>query len=379
MSVRRQVRFSLAILASSLLLNVLLVSCAAESPTGPPAAIDPELLAKLDAVTARLAAIEAKLDVQTDTLKRRFDTLAAKVALVPTTPGTPPAGPIAALQVAQIDSILALTSFLAHDVSSGSVELCGGIEAAGSGKVGPKADVKGEAVGSVGAWAGTGAFAGAKVDAKGGIEFELGAEVALSVEGCLPLGGEEPPARLMASGRANLMGADLHNTLSSAASQLGLTEARMSSTIGTLGSAMQSPGSLRLQDAVNMVPLAPGLQAMFSDPIGTLSAQIPAKLDEAVNTLCTRSWGSRVSVPLNTACDRIQGGAVDIGGLFTMMEQFPALQSTMATVGSRVSTVCGRVNTVGFTSLTIPNPLNIGPTPLFGPQRLFPNFTTIAC
>jgi hypothetical protein len=120
--------------------------------------------------------------------------------------------------------------------------------------------------------------------------------------------------------------------------------------------------------------------------MGALTGTIPARIDDAVTNLCNVNWGSRVATPIATACARINGGLPDIGGMFSMLEQFPAVQTTLTTVNTgltnvtnRLSTVCGRVNTFGNTSLTIPNPLSIGPDPLFGPSRLFPGFTSISC
>jgi hypothetical protein len=375
MSTTKKTHASLAVLAASLLLNFVLVSCAAES-TAPPQAMDQEVLARLDAVMTRLTAIEAKLDVQEDTMKARFDSLRSTITVGG--PGGGPVGGPSALVAAQVDSLVALASFIAHDITSGAWEVCGGAELALGGSSKTAAEVEGKALGSLGAWAGLGGFAGADIKTTRDLGLEIGLEGNIGIEGCVPLGAETPPARMIA-GQAHLIDQTLHSSLGAVTSQVGLTRERISQSFSTIGTAFQSPGTIRVQDAISILPLPSGLQAIMSDPVGRLSSEVPAKIDEALDALCTRNWGPRASTPIGTACDRIASNTGDIGGLFGMMEQFPQVQAAVSTVSDGVSTICTRMNSIGTRSLTIPNPLEIGPTNLFGPSRLFPSYTNMTC
>lgn len=372
MSVQRKVRVSLAVLASSLLLNVVLVSCAAES-TGPQGG-DPELLARLDAVMTRLTSIEAKLDAQAGTLATRFDGLDSTIASGMPVPGEPSGDPVSTLQVARVDSILALASYIANDLATPGWEYCGAVGVAVGLEAAAKLELEGEAVADIGAWAGTGAFAGVKLLGKGelGLGGDVGAEG--TIGGCMPVeAGPPPPSR-----QSSASGDNLRTVLANMSGQNGLTQSRAAASLGALSGVFQSPATMRVQDAGNFLPVPPGLSAAIADPMGTLSNGIPAKMDEALHSLCNRSWGPRVSAPIGTACARIVSNQLDIGGLFAMADQFPELQSAVSLVGNRVGTVCSRVNSFGHTTLTIPNPLPASSGPLYS-ARLFPNFTTVGC
>ncbi len=373
MSVRRSLTMTASLLAGSLLLNVLLVSCAAES-TGP-AGADTEILQRLDAVTARLAAIEAKLDSASVRTATRFDSLQTVVTAA--IAGDPT---LTTLQAAQLDSVVALASFIANDAASGGLEFCGNIEFGVEGTGLTKAEAKGEGAGHLGAWAGTGGFAGAKLEfaREYGIEVKVG--VPLSFGGCIPIGGGDPPSRaLRASLRAADGGPRLETSLTTLASQLGINETRINTAINTIGTAIQSPASLRVQDAVSLLPLPANLSGKLSDVTGTLSSELEAKAQEALGALCSANWGSRIGPPIQTACTSISSGSFNIGGFVSMAQDFPVVQQGVTLLTNRMQIFCGRVNSIGNTSLTIPNPLNIGPEPLFGPQRLFPNYTNVSC
>lgn len=370
MRVARPAAYTAALLAGSLLMNVVLVSCAAES-TG----LDDNaaVLARLDAMTARLATIEAKLDSSGARTIARLDSLQSGVTTIG---GTPTLSP---LQAAQLDSVVAIASFIANDAVSGGWEACVNVEAGLSGAIASKADATGEGAGSLGAWAGTGAFAGAKIDAKNEIGFEFNVDGGGSIEGCLPLGGEAPPARALRASMRSGDGARLEGTISTFTGQLGLTEARVEAALASLGSALSGSSVPRIQDISGIVPLPPLLANRLANPQSVLSGEVAGKVTDAINSLCSASWGSQLSSPVATACANINSGNVSIGGLYAIASQFPAVESALTTLQGRFSTACGRINTIGVTSLTIPNPLNIGPEPLFGPQRLFPSFTTVAC
>ena len=391
MATSNKSRAIIVALASSLLLNFIFVSCAAEV-TAPPAADVTEVLAKLDQVMTRLNAIEAKFDPQTTALNDRIDSL-GRVLLAADTAADTTIVAVGQGQIAKLDSIIALASYLATEESTGGAEVCVGLSAKGELTIGPQAEVKGEAAAHGGAWAGTGAYAGGKATGKVEVKFEGGVELPLGVEFCAPLGGENPPIRSTPASNAAGSLASQRTALINAATQLGITEARVMSSMGTLTTAFQSPLSMKLQDVKNLLPLPGGIANVINDPMGALSATLPTRMEEAMTSLCGVNWGTRVAGPISTACARINAGPLEIGGLFSMMEQFPAVQTTLTTVNaglatvttgltnatSRLATVCGRVNTFGNTSLTIPNPLSIGPEPLFGPTRLFQNFTSITC
>ena len=94
MSRARSIRLSLAVLASSLLLNVILVSCVAKAVLPPDpsgennggSGADPldnaELLARFDSVMARLTQIEAKVDQQAAQLQQQADAETAQTAKI---------------------------------------------------------------------------------------------------------------------------------------------------------------------------------------------------------------------------------------------------------------------------------------------------------
>lgn len=370
----RPLRYSVAILVSSLLLNVLFVSCAADQATGPRSEVNEEVLAKLDAVLARLTTIEAALAEQTDTLTDRLDTLTARVGTGGSTPGG--AG---GLDSARVDSILNLASFIAEDMTTAGWEICGGAALSLAGGAVTKGEAVGEGQGSLGAWAGTGGFAGAKVELKREYALEAALEGGVGLEVCAPISRDEPPIRREASARVVTTSANLETSLTGIATQLGLDESRVMGALNTIATGVQSPGSLRIQDAASLLPLPAGMSAVLSDPVGALTSEVPAKVDEAISLLCNSNWGSRVSAPINTACSRISANSVDIGGLFDMVDQFPALQSSLTTVSNRTGAICTRINSIGTASLSIPNPLSIGPDPFYGPRRLFPSYTGVSC
>jgi hypothetical protein len=379
-----QARVSVVVLALSLVLNFILVSCAAEA-TAPQPADNTEVLAKLDAVMARLTAIEGKFDPQTTALNNRIDSL-GRVLLAADTSADTMVVAVGEGQIAKLDSIIAIASYIANEQATGGTEACIGLSAKGELKVGPEAEAKGEGAADGGAWAGTGAYAGAKLSGKLDVSYEGSLELPMGVEYCAPLFGDSPPIRAVPASVSAPSLPSQRTALIDAVTQLGITDTRLMSSMGVLATAFQSPASFRLQDVGTILPLPGGLAGIVSDPMGALTATLPAKMDEAMSSLCTANWGPRVAGPISTACARINGGPLDISGLFSMMEEFPAVQTAITTVNTgltnvtnRLTTVCGRVNTVGVTSLTIPNPLSIGPDPLFGPQRLFPNFTNISC
>ncbi len=370
MRVARPAAYTAALLAGSLLMNVVLVSCAAES-TGLDS--DSEVLARLDAMTLRLAAIESKLDSNGARTIARLDSLQSGV----TTIGGAPT--LSSLQAAQLDSVVAIASFIANDAVTGGWEACANIEVGLEGAIASKAEAKGEGAGSLGAWAGTGAFAGAKIEASGEVGFEFKVAPGGSVEGCIPLGGDAPPARALRASLRSGSGSRLANSIGTFTSQLGLTEAKVEEALTSLGSSLTGSSVPRIQDVSGIIPLPPLLANRLANPQGVLSGEVAAKVTDAINSLCSASWGSQLATPIATACANINSGNVSIGGLYAMASQFPAVENALSVLQGRFSIACGRINNVIGASLTISNPLNIGPDPFFGPQRLFPNLTAIAC
>jgi hypothetical protein len=372
MQLPRNAALTASLLAASMLLNVTLVSCGAE-PTAPPAQTA-EILEKLAEVTSKLAQIEAKLDAQGTATAERLDSLEVTV-----TAAASGAVPLAGIDAARVDSLLALSSWIAHDISSGGFEMCLKHEIGMKGGFTVGGDVEGEAVGSLGAWAGTGAFAGAKVKLKSALEGGIEGGFPFEFGHCAPIFGDDPPARVASSRAAARATVHLQSSMSGLATQLGFSESSIESALSNLASAVQSTAMIQPQDVAAMIPLPPAISSRLANPGAALKSQVDARVGEAVDLLCTGSWGSAVSTPISSACATISSGPPDIGGLFTMMQQFPAVQTTLTRVNGISTTMCGRLNTIGFFSLTIPNPLAIGPPNLFGPQRLFPWYTTIGC
>lgn len=449
MSRSRSIRVSIAVLASSLLLNIILVSCAAKATlpqddgpgTGGSGLDNAELLARFDSVMARLTQIEAKVDQQAELLNQqaaadaqqtltigaRIDTLESTI----TTTATDPT--IATRQVARVDSVLALVSYIADDIASPSWEVCGGVDAGAGVSINPNAELFGEAAADAGAWAGTGAFAGAEVHVGVGADFGVEMTQGLTFGGCLPLFNDPPPSRASTSSSQGPIAA-LGNVLTDAAAQMGLTESRVTSSLSNLSGAFQSVGSMKVQDALNYLPLPPQLASVINDPVGHFTQQLPARIDQAVDVLCQRNWGSIVSSTVPVACDHIRNDPLNIGGIFSIFEELPdmqlaisglqtgfgavqdavatvqtglgAVQTTVAgiqsgftdiqtavlnntfnlvSVGNQVSQVatkfsfaCTKINDVVGASLTIPNPISIGPDPFYSGQ-IFPFLSPVGC
>ncbi len=480
MSRARSIRLSLAVLASSLLLNVILVSCAAKAVLPPDpsgennggSGADPldnaELLARFDSVMARLTQIEAKVDQQAAQLQQQADaetaqtaTLSGRIDSLASTITTQAADPVVATrQVARIDSLLALTSFIANDMASASWQVCGNIDAGLGMALSPNAELYGEAAADGGAWAGTGAFAGAEVHAGLATQLEVGMNGGVSFGGCAPMFNDAPPSR--DAPMPNQAGQELQNLLDGAASQVGLTRSRVRASLSRLANGIQSAGSMRIQDAIDYLPLPTQLAAITSDPVGHISRQIPTKVDEAVQILCTRNWGSVMSATVPVACDRIKDKLFDIGGLFALVDhvsdielainglqdgygaihgavdglqtgfgsiqdavgelqsgfggiqstvgglesQFGSIQSTVGGLKSGVQSmqdafgevtgkvnllqtsvqqagnafkaVCQKIDGIGGATLTIDNPLSLGPDDLYDGQ-IFPFYSPIGC
>jgi hypothetical protein len=453
MSRSRSIRLSLAVLGSSLLLNIILVSCAAKAVLPPDqgdgggggggGAVDnAELLARFDSVMARLTQIEAKVDQQAEQLQQQADAagqhtvaLSAKIDSLEATVTTQAADPTIALQqVARIDSLLNITSFIANDMTSAGWEVCGNVDAGLGLALTPNAELYGEAAADGGAWAGTGAFAGAEVHAGLGAELELGVNGGVTFGGCAPLFSDVPPSRGGASGSLNTASIQLRDMLEDAADQIGLTRSRIQTSLASLPNGIQSASTMRIQDAVNYLPLPGQLASIANDPIGHITRQIPSRVDDAVQILCSRNWGSVMAATVPVACDKLQNGPLNIGGFFSLFDQFPAMQTALNTVtdglnavqgtvatlqsgfgavqgavsgvqsqvsavqdamsdfasslaqvqvaatntAAVVTSVCSKVNQVGGASLTISNPLAIGPDNLFDGD-LFPFYSPIGC
>lgn len=375
MRLPRSATLTASVLAASLLLNVSLVSCASE-PTAPPPADSAEILAKLAEVTAKLAAIEAKLDAQAAATADRLDSLEVTV-----TAAASGATPLPALEASRVDSILALASYIAGDIAGGSWEGCGKLEFTLGAKVGSGGEAKGEGKASVGAWAGTGAFAGALVRVKSHLEGEVGVALPFEFGYCRPLFGEPPPVRVTAMpGNLRMADAGVSNAIDGVMTNLGLSESTVENALGTFSNLFQSGSFPTPQAIAGALPLPPALAAKLADPVGAVQGEAAAKVSEAINMLCTGNWGSVVSGPITVACNQIASGSpMQIGGLVTMLEAFPVMQTTLTRVSGVGTALCSRLNTIGVFALTIPNPLNIGPTNLFGPQRLFPWYTAVTC
>ena len=284
------------------------------------------------------------------------------------------------LPAAQLDSIIALTSFIGHEMTSGGLEACASIGLAGDFGTEWIGEAEGEGAGHLGAWAGTGAYAGGKITAKAEVGVAIKIEGAGGVEYCHPLFASTPPARPSPAGPLRSAEVDqLGSTLDGITSQFNLTPATLSESLGGIGSAISSPGSISLQTLGSVVPLPPAMASLATNPLGTLSGHISGLATGVQSALCSGGdWGANLSNVVQQAC-----GLIDTGGLanFTVMADiantFPALQTA-------VGNVCSRVNGIGLQRLVISSwDLTIlGTTYNVFPgynQRLFPNYTNVAC
>lgn len=158
---------------------------------------------------------------------------------------------------------------------------------------------------------------------------------------------------------------------------MGWSDEPISGAVGTLVTLIGS-GAPQMANITAVVPIPASLKGAFNDPTSYVAAQLPEKISTAVSNLCTRPWNAAaVSSSITYACARISSGDTNIGAMYGMLNAFPAIQTASAATTTAVSGICSRINTVGTTTLTIPNPLNIGPSPFFR-SCLFPSYTTPA-
>jgi hypothetical protein len=351
-----------------LFVAVVGLSSCNDSPLSPAeaGAIQMSETAMLASILSKLDSISAKLAEQEATFAARIDSLELAVT------GGVPGGTVNA--AAQVDSILALASFIATDMTSGGWELCGG------GAIGLEvmlefaAEAEGQAVGSLGAWAGTGGFAGAEVKAKAALKGGPVLDFQGGIEGCMPVFGDTPPVRPAPTGPARSPVLDqLHASLGTLSSQLNLSPETMSTAFTGIGSAIQSPGSLQLSSVASSLPLPPALASLASNPMATVGAQVQSLAAQALANLCGGiNWGPAVSAIITQAC---AVGSIDINAFATVTNIVPGIQNTMANV-------CNRINMIGTRRLIISSwditlPLGIGTVNVFPGynQLLFPNYT----
>ncbi len=367
---KTRARLSAAIVVGSLALNVVFVSCAADA-TAPQSAPDQSaaILAKLDAISSRLDSIETAMAKQSDTVTSRLSQLATTLGSGATASGT--SGTRASGLGSQVDSILALASYLADDNYTGSNEICIELTAGLDGELAIKSAVDGKASGDLGAWAGTGAFAGGDVKSEGELGGTFGVGVGGSVSHCIS-GGDAPPSR---NRQADLAATPIKTALNTLKDRLQWGGDPLSTPTARLA-AVGTSGPPRLTDIVSAIPIPTAMQSAFNDPTGYVAGQLPEKISTAVDNLCTRPWNSAaVSSSISYACGQISSGSTNIGGMFGMLNDFPAVQTATNAATTAISGICSRVNTIGTKTLTITNPLSIGPTYFYN-ARLFPSYTS---
>ena len=360
-----------AIVVASLALNVVFVSCAADSTAPQSAAPDQSaaILARLDAISARLDSMQTAMAKQSDTVTSRLTQLAAAIGSAGSVSGT--SGTRASGLGSQIDSLLALASYIADNAYTPSTQFCVGVSLGANGAFGMKSAVDGKASADLGAWAGTGAFAGGEVKTQGELGGSLGVGLAGSVSQCTSA-GSVPPSR---NAQADLAATPVKTAIASLRDRLNWGGDPLSGPTTRLAS-LGTGGPPQLRDVVSAIPIPSALQSAFNDPTGYVATQLPDKISTAVSNLCTRSWNSAaVSNGITYACGQISSGSTDIGGMFGMLNDFPAVQTAANLATTAISGICTRINTLGATSLTIPNPLNIGPSPFYS-ARLFPGYSS---
>jgi hypothetical protein len=330
--------------------------------------------AMLAQVLAKLDSVQSQIDQQSLEIDARIDSLEAHVGLGGSGGGT-------VLPAAQIDSILALASFIADNASSGGWQLCGSFQLGGELGLERGGEVEGEAEGDLGAWAGTGAFAGAKIKPTLGLKGSFKGALGGGISGCIPLGGGTPPSRPAPAGPAKSADLDqLRTTLTDLANQFNLNPTSISQSIGGIGTALQSPNSLTLANMSSYVPIPSALSALTNDPMGTMSGYVQGVSNDALDALCNGGgWGSNLSSVISDACGLIPGGLPSVTALATISADFPALENT-------VSGVCSTINGIGLQTLAIPSYTVdfgslIGTYTVFPGynKRLFPNYSSLTC
>jgi hypothetical protein len=312
-----------------------------------------------------------------ETIENRIDSLETAVE----TAGGDGELVLTGLPAAQLDSVLALASFLAVDATSASAELCGQFELAGEFGFDWKGAAEGEGAGHLGAWAGTGAYAGGKLTWAAELGGGIKAELTGGVEGCIPLGGDEPPVRAAPAGPQRAPELDqLRTTLTGLGSQFDLDASTLTQSLGGLQTAIVSPGSLQLSTIADQLPLPPAMANLANDPVGTVGDQLGGLVSDAQDSLCSAPFGSNLSSIIDEACD-----VIDAGGLANFTA-FADITSTYPAIRTAVTTVCGRVNSIGLQRLVIPSwdvtfPGPIGTVEVFPGynQRLFASYTALTC
>jgi len=365
-------------------LVVLVSALAASGCEGSP--LDPE---ELDAAQAsQLQSMLSEVLLKLDGIDARIDSLEATIDAAGAMPVT-----LTGLPAEQLDSLMAITSWLAQDIveeSMGGWEFCG--EFAGGLEVGLKfaSEAEGKGRADLGAWAGTGAFAGGEVKATGGLEGGLAGEAKAAIEYCNPFGtkvlpGESRPAAvpIFAAAGPSRAGelAQLETALTNVAGQLNLTPDALGQALTGIGGAVSSSGGLRIQNIGTHLPLPSGLAAIANDPVGSAVARVQDLSTTARSALCSGgSWGSTVSTIITQACSIINtGGIANFAVLADVANTYPVVEAA-------IGTVCTRVNSVGLQRLMIPSwdvtlPLGIGTVEVFPGynQRLFPSYVSVAC
>jgi hypothetical protein len=318
-----------------------------------------------------------------ETIEERIDSLEASLTeagSVQVTLTGEPAG--------QLDSLLAVTSWIARDIvgeSLGGWEICGAFDAGFEVELKFASAAEGKASVDLGAWAGTGAFAGGTVKAAGNLEGGVAGQGKAGIEYCNPFGtkalpDEARPASPLASGPARSPELDqLEASLTTLTTQLNLTPATLAQALGGVGSAFSGTGSLDLQNVGDYLPLPSGLAAVADDPMGAALSRVQGLSSSAQSALCSGSgWGSNVSAIVSESCDVIDGGGL------ANITAFADIASSYPVVQNAVTTVCTRVNSIGLQRLVIPSwdVTILGSTYEVFPgynQRLFPSYTTMTC
>lgn len=319
----------------------------------------------LGAISAHLDDIDAKIDAQSAAIDSLQSSLGGGAGGGDTTSVS---GALATLE-SRTDSIMALASYLAVDASTLGFEVCGAVELAGELEYSSKVEAIGRAAGDLGAWAGTGAFAGLAANLKANLDGKVKVGVPFSIGGCLPLGAGDPPVRAAPSGpMARSPQADAFTTtLQNLSGQFNLDEGTLPQVLSNVATVIQSPGSLQLQSVGSQLPLPPALASFASDPVGTVSGRFQELSNQAVDMLCGgTNWGTNVSSVINDACALFPGGLPNVTAFASMSTQFPALQTV-------VSNVCTRMDWIGARSLVIP-PYSVNFGGVLGTWQVFPGY-----
>lgn len=305
-----------AILASSLLLNIVFVSCSADAVTTPviPQTQDAATLAALVTIVERLDSIDARTERIDQATTQAIDTI------------------LSALSDPDGTFLMGIADAVSLGVGVGT-SVCAELGGTLGGEWKIKAKGEGLVRGSIGPSA---LEAEAMAEAKGRLiaegEYKLGLEGAVKATVCV---SADLGLDLIA------VGAEMRSQLES----MGVTGPAISSMV----SQVRAPTTLNYRNTLSAVeaalPVPSGLRTVFSDPTALLRDS-PALSQFALGSQCggTSFFPSGAFADMVTRlCALNIPSAEDYIGILNGLSGLPA---TVNSLGTDLSSVCGTVNTI---------------------------------